>query len=109
LTALVKFTGVDFSPGPDIAAIILDHRLNSLKTPVELAREIHAQCPCAPILLISDSWNMPTDIAPYVADFVRRGEPAKMLQKLTRLLAKPEHHKRESAALLTAVGPVTTT
>jgi DNA-binding NtrC family response regulator len=107
LTALVKFTGVDFSASSEVEAIILDHRLNSLKTPVELATQIRERYPRAPILLISDVWNLPTDIAPHVSDFVRRGEPAKLLQKLTRLLSKSDSQKRDRSTLLAAVGPVT--
>jgi hypothetical protein len=42
--------------------------------------------PAAPIILLSDVWNLPTEIAPYVADFVRKGEPAKLLGTLSRLL-----------------------
>ncbi|HEY1986391.1 MAG TPA: hypothetical protein VGG85_13320 [Terracidiphilus sp.] len=106
-TALVRFTGVDFSPAADVEAIILDHRVNSLSTPVELAREIHERYPRAPILLLSDVWNLPTDVAPYVADFVRRGEPAQMLQKLTILLSKCDVGKGNLPAGLAACGPIT--
>jgi DNA-binding NtrC family response regulator len=101
-TALVKFTGVEFLTESDVEAVILDHRINSVRTPVELARQIRERYPRAPILLLSDLWNLPADVAPYVADFVRRGEPAKMLQKLIQLLSKPEDRTKSHGSLLVA-------
>jgi DNA-binding NtrC family response regulator len=106
-TALVRFTGIDFSAEPEVQAIILDHRLHSLKTPVELAKQINQRYPRAPILLLSDVWNLPTDIAPYVADFVRRCEPAKMLEKLTHLLVKSDDQRNRCPPPLSTYGPAT--
>ncbi len=106
-TALVKFAGLEFSSESEVEAVILDHRVNSRRTPVELARQIHERYPRAPILLLSDVWNLPADVAPYVADFVRRGEPAKMLQKLIQLLSKSEDRPKSHRPLLAACGPVT--
>jgi len=58
-----------------------------VKTSPELAREIHALYPSAPILVLSDLWNLPSDIAPYVSGFVRKGEPAVLIEKIAQLLA----------------------
>lgn len=80
--ALVRFTGVEFPADDNIDAAILDYRLNCLRTSTELAQEIRIRFPDTPIILLSDGWNLPTEIAPYVTDFVRRGEPASLLEKL---------------------------
>ena len=84
--ALVRFSGAEFPSDHDIGLIILDYSLNSLKSSSELAEEMRGQYPAAPIILLSDVWNLPTDIAPYVAEFVRKGEPAKLLSALSLLL-----------------------
>ena len=87
LPALVKFTGTDLPESDSVALALLDYRLNSVKTSPEFAKEIHALYPSAPILVLSDLWNLPSDIAPYVTGFVRKGEPAVLLEKIAQLLA----------------------
>ena len=87
LPALVKFTGTDLPESDSVALALLDYRLNSVKTSPEFAKEIHALYPSAPILVLSDLWNLPSDIAPYVTGFVRKGEPAILLEKIAKLLA----------------------
>ena len=94
--ALVRFAGMEFPAEPGIEGIILDHRLSSLESAADLARRIRDHYPEAPIVLLSDAWNLPTDMAPFVADFVRRGEPGQLLDKLARLVPPadvlaPEH------------------
>src|SRR5665213_2662671 len=61
--ALVRFTGADFPADTDIGLILLDYRLNSLKTSSQIAEEMRTHYPAAPILLLSDVWSVPTDIA----------------------------------------------
>jgi len=84
--ALVRFTGPDFPADPHINAIILDSRLNSKKSSSEIACQIRRRYPHAPIVLLSDVQWLPTDIAPYVADFVQRGEPGELLGKISALV-----------------------
>ena len=87
LPALVKFKGTDLPESDSVDLALLDYRLNSVKTSPEFAKEIHALYPSAPILVLSDLWNLPSDIAPYVTGFVRKGEPAILLEKIAKLLA----------------------
>lgn len=88
VSALVRFTGADLPRDADIDGIILDYRLNSLMTSSDLARQMRGVYPEAPIvLLLSDIRVVPADIAPYVSDFVRRGEPAELLRKLSVLVS----------------------
>ena len=49
-----------------------------------------SQYPDAPILLLSDVSSLPPDIAPYVKEFVRKGEPARLMTTLQRMLPKAE-------------------
>ena len=85
--ALVRFAGAEFPPDPNIDGIILDSRLNSMKSSSDLARQIRGCYPHAPIVLLSDVQDPPADIARYVADSVRRGDPAGLLDKLSVLVA----------------------
>ena len=92
VSALVRFTGTDFPTDQNINGIILDSRLNSLKTSSELARQMRVRYPEAPIVLLLDRQSPAADIAPYVADSVRRGHPGELLGKLSVLvpqLAEP--------------------
>jgi DNA-binding NtrC family response regulator len=84
---LVRFAGPGPVPDGEIAAVLLDYRLNSVKTAPEIAQEIKAKHPLAPILVLSDLWTMPTDIEPYASDFVRKGEPENLLNTLRKLVA----------------------
>lgn len=88
LTSQVNFAGADLPQDDGIGLVLLDYRLQSLRTSAELAREIRDLYPSAPIVLLSDLWSLPEDIAPFVAEFVRKGQPAKLLQVVERLLPR---------------------
>jgi DNA-binding response OmpR family regulator len=84
-TKLVEFAGVDFSLNKAVDLVLLDYRLNSLKTSTELAQELRQLYPSAPIVVLSDLWSLPTDIEPYVNAFVRKGEPGRLIETVSRL------------------------
>jgi DNA-binding response OmpR family regulator len=86
LPLLVRFTGTEVPTSQPIGLVLLDYRLNSARTSAEFAQEIRAVYPHVPILLLSDLWALPTDIAPFVSGFVRKGEPAKLLETVARYL-----------------------
>jgi DNA-binding NtrC family response regulator len=83
---LVRFAGPEPVPDEEIAAILLDYRLNSVKTSPEIAQLLKKKHPQAPILVLSDLWTMPEDIQPYASVFVRKGEPENLLKALLRLV-----------------------
>jgi DNA-binding response OmpR family regulator len=89
LPLLVRFTGTEIPRSQPISLVLLDYRLNSAKTSPEFAQEIRSAYPHVPILLLSDLWALPTDIAPFVSGFVRKGEPAKLLETIARYLNPP--------------------
>jgi DNA-binding NtrC family response regulator len=84
---LVRFAGPEPVPDGEIAAILLDYRLNSVKTSPQIAQELKARHPQAPILVLSDLWSMPDDMRPYATDFVRKGEPQNLLSALREVVA----------------------
>ncbi|HEY2470112.1 MAG TPA: hypothetical protein VGI45_20090 [Terracidiphilus sp.] len=87
IPALVRFGGAEIPTDECIGLVLLDYRLNSIKTSPQYAQEIRSLFPDAPIVLLSDLWSLPTDIAPFVDSFVRKGEPAKLLETVSRLFA----------------------
>lgn len=89
LPALVRFSGAEIPCGGSIGLVLLDYRLNSIKTATDIAREIRSLYPTVPILVLSDAWSLPADIAPFVNGFVRKGEPAKLLETMARLFPAP--------------------
>jgi DNA-binding NtrC family response regulator len=90
VSALVKFAGADIPRDDSIGLVLLDYRLHSLRTSTEFAQEIRGLFPNAPIVVLSDLWSLPADIAPFVNEFVRKGQPAKLLQIVNRLLPLTE-------------------
>ncbi|MGA7342611.1 MAG: response regulator [Terracidiphilus sp.] len=89
VSALVKFAGADIPRNEGIGLVLLDYMLHSLRTSTELAQEIRGIFPATPIVVLSDLWSLPADIAPYVTEFVRKGQPEKLLQVVGRLLPPP--------------------
>lgn len=88
LPTLVKFSGTDLPRDGSIGLALLDYRLNSIKTSPQYAQEIRALYPTIPIIVLSDLWSLPADIAPFVTGFVRKGEPGKLLEAITRYLVE---------------------
>ena len=89
LPLLVRFTGTEIPRDQPLGLALLDYRLNSTKTSPEFAQEIRAAYPQIPILVLSDLWALPTDIAPFVSGFVRKGEPARLLEMVTQYMSDP--------------------
>ncbi|MBS1804017.1 MAG: response regulator [Acidobacteria bacterium] len=89
LPLLVRFTGTEIPRNQPVGLALLDYRLNSTRTSPEFAQEIRAAYPHIPILVLSDLWALPTDIAPFVSGFVRKGEPAMLLETVAQYLSTP--------------------
>lgn len=87
IPVVVRFSGPEVLPDIDIALILLDYRLNSVMTAPEIAREAQSRYPGAPIIVLSDLWSLPKDIAPYAAQFVRKGDPQKLIDSIRALVA----------------------
>ncbi|MGB0064638.1 MAG: hypothetical protein WBP85_09355, partial [Terracidiphilus sp.] len=62
-------------------------RLNSVRTAPEIAQEVRAKFPLAAIVLLSDLWSPPPDVAPFITQFVRKGEPARLVEVLRSQLS----------------------
>lgn len=81
LPALVSGNRIDFPEGR-VDLVVMDYRLTGQVTAVEAAEATKARYPSAPIIVLSDVYDLPADIAPYAQGFVRKGEPAKLVDTL---------------------------
>ena len=82
LPALVRRDAVDLPAAEKIDLAVLDDRLGAGLSAVEVAKRLRNTYPHMPILVLSDLFGMPDDIAPYVSGFVRKGEPQQLLDTI---------------------------
>jgi CheY-like chemotaxis protein len=86
----VRFDGVDI-PEAAADAVLLDYHLGGrLTNAVDVAKLIQSRFPDVPIVVLSEQICLPEDIAPLVQGFVRKGDPAKLVDKLKELLCRPD-------------------
>lgn len=84
MPALVTGGHIGFPDG-QVDVVVMDYRLSGQLTAVEAAEETQRRYPQAPIIVLSDMYDLPADIAPYAQAFVRKGEPAKLVETLASL------------------------
>ena len=85
LPAQVRFAGVDLPEEPT-DLVLLDYRLGRQAKAAEIAKLIRSRLPDAPIIVLSESLVLPEEMAPLVQGFVRKGDPAKLVETLHKLL-----------------------
>jgi DNA-binding response OmpR family regulator len=83
LLALVTADRIDF-PDRAIDQVLLDYRLTGQITAVEAVAQIRSRYAEAPIIVLSDLYDLPADVAPLVQAFVRKGEPGQLVNTLAR-------------------------
>jgi DNA-binding NtrC family response regulator len=69
-----------------VKVVIMGYRLGDFLRAVDVAQQVRASYPGAPIIVLSDLVGMPTDIAPYAETFVRKGDPEELLKKVSHYL-----------------------
>jgi CheY-like chemotaxis protein len=86
LFAEVRLAGVDLPDSP-ADLVLLDYRLGGRRAQsLQVARLIRSRLPEVPIIVLSEELYLPDDIAPMVEGFVRKGDPAKLVDQLNQLL-----------------------
>ena len=84
--ALVQRNAVDLPEAEKVDLAVLDYRLGAGVSAVDIAKRLRSTYPNTPILLLSDLYGMPEDIAQYVSGFVRKGEPQQLLDTIASTL-----------------------
>ncbi len=82
LPALVTADRIDF-PNHAADLVLMDYRLTGQITAVQAIAQTRSRYPAAPIIVLSDLYDLPADVAPLVQAFVRKGEPAQLVNTLT--------------------------
>jgi len=85
LFALVTFDAIDL-PNADVDLMLLDYHLNGKLSAAEIAQKLRSKYRAAPILVLSDAIMMPDDIAPFVDGFIRKGDPARLVETISQTL-----------------------
>ena len=88
LPALVTHTDVELRDGAAVDLVLLDYHLNASMTAPEIAKLVRTRYSTAPILVLSDAVMMPDDIGPLVDGFIRKGDPARLVELVTQMLSK---------------------
>jgi len=89
LTMLVSSRGMEFPEREQVNAVLLDYRLAPNISARDVALEVKARYPYAPIVLLSDLQLAPADTAPIIQAFVRKGDPERLLETLRDLIGSP--------------------
>lgn len=87
--ALARNDGVDLPPDQRVDVVVLDYRLTGGLKATDAAKLVNEAYPEAPIILLSDLFGIPDDIAPYVRAFVRKGEPEKLIATVKKYANMP--------------------
>lgn len=90
VAALVRGTGVDIPKHRTIDLVVLDYRLTGDIKATDAAKLVKEAYPDAPIILLSDLFGLPDDVAPYVKAFVRKGEPEKLIATVKKYAPLPD-------------------
>lgn len=81
--ALVSLDGVEL-PEREISLVLLDYHLNGRTTAAEIAQQLREKYQDAPIMVLSDALMMPDDISPFVDGFIRKGDPARLVETVSQ-------------------------
>jgi DNA-binding NtrC family response regulator len=87
--ALAMRDGIDIPSNQAIDVAVLDYRLTGRLKATDAAKLLKQIFPRAPIILLSDLYEIPDDIAPFVSAFVRKGHPEKLIATVKRFAPLP--------------------
>jgi CheY-like chemotaxis protein len=85
LSGLVTLDGVQL-PESKVDLVLLDYHLSGNVDAPEIAKRVRGRYQGAPILVLSDAMMMPPDIAPLADGFIRKGDPAHLVEVVSQWL-----------------------
>ncbi len=85
-TALVGRTSLDLPEDGAIDLVLLDYRLNSSLTAVDVVLLVKRTLASVPIVILSEMQAMPEDMRDHVAGFVRKGDPKRLVDTIDGIL-----------------------
>jgi len=84
-TALVDGGPLQLPSADEIKVAVVDYRLGE-KRAVEVIEQVKHAFPAVPVVVLSDMFWMPDDVAPFATAFVRKGEPERLLTTIAALV-----------------------
>ena len=89
-TAQVKSTSVDLPQDPAVDLVLLDYRLSSSLTALDVVQQLKKVFVTTPIVVLSDMQWMPDDMRGHATAFINKGDPARMLETVASVLRKAD-------------------
>jgi CheY-like chemotaxis protein len=85
LTVLVRSSAVDLPPTQPLDVVIMDYRYSSSLTAADIMRSVKGAFPGAPVIVLSELFDLPADMSKDATAFVRKGDPQQLVNKLNEL------------------------
>ncbi|MGC2697377.1 MAG: response regulator [Candidatus Angelobacter sp.] len=85
-TALVKSTQVEMPKDAASDLVLLDYRLNSSVTALDVVHQLRSTFDSVPIVVLSDMQWMPDDMRGHAAAFINKGDPKLLLETIAKVL-----------------------
>ncbi len=85
-TALVKSTSVDLPQDGAIDLVLLDYRLSSSLSAVDVVLLVKSAFASVPIVVLSEMQWMPDDMREHAIGFVHKGDPNRLVETIGRIL-----------------------
>jgi DNA-binding NtrC family response regulator len=85
-SALVQSTAVDLPSDVAIDLVLLDYRLSSSLSPVDVIEQLKGKFPAAPIVILSEMQWMPDDVKDLATAFINKGDPKRLVETISGIL-----------------------
>jgi DNA-binding NtrC family response regulator len=84
-TVLVRSSSMDLPAGQAMDVVIMDYRYSSSLTAADILRTVKSAFPGAPVIVLSELFDLPADMTDHATAFVRKGDPQQLVNKLNEL------------------------
>jgi DNA-binding NtrC family response regulator len=85
-SALVRSTSVNLPSAAAIDLVLLDYRLSSSLTPMDVIEQLKRTFPSAPIVILSEMQWMPDDMKNHAQAFINKGDPKKLVETINGIV-----------------------
>jgi DNA-binding NtrC family response regulator len=98
LTAQVKSSTVELPKGVALDVVLLDYRLSSSLSAVDVAKQVRLAYASVPILVLSEVQWMPEEMREHATDFVNKGDPQKLVERIAEVVQNASHWSGNNGA-----------
>jgi DNA-binding NtrC family response regulator len=85
-SALVQSTSMDLPSDAGIDLVLLDYRLSSSLSPLNVIEQLKRKFPAAPIVILSEVQWMPDDVRDHAQAFINKGDPKRLVETIHGIL-----------------------